>query len=209
MPFDLHAYARLRPYLYHLTASANLQEIQRARRLFAASSLMERASRSELAESRRSAHVPLQFGGAVALLRDQAPLHARNMRLDDGWSFGAFVRFLNARVFFWPGNESGPIAHGQRHFARYAPEQPVVIRVGLEALLAANPDRIPLFSKYKSGSPRWSGGVASPRGATTFVHADQVAFGASAVVEVTFLEEIILPNDAEQRTSADSPWHSL
>ena len=209
MPFEIGAYAKLRPYLYHLTAAANLPEIQRSRTLAPASVLMTRAGRTELTELRRPAHVHLTWDSAVTMLRDQEPLHARNMRLEEGWTFTDFVAHLNARVFFWPGDARGPIPHGQRHFVRYADEQPATMRVRTTSVCAANASQRPLFSKYNSGSPRWSGGVASPRGPSTFVNSEQAPFGAGAVVEVSFAEELLMPADAERRMVADGPWGAL
>lgn len=131
------------------------------------------------------------------------------MRLDDGWSFEDFVGALNARVFFWPGTGVGPIDYGQRHYARYASERPIVIRADVTDLLASNPSNTPLFCKYNSGSPRWSAGAPSPRGAATFLPCGQATFRAGAVVEVAFEGEVRLPATAEYGDGPTGPWKRL
>lgn len=209
MPFSLASFAQRRPYLYHLTAASNLPGIQAERRLHSASALTERANRSDLVGVRRSDHVPLHHEGVPATLRDQSPLHLANIRLDEGWSFDRFVAHLNAHVFFWLGSETGPIDYGERHFARYASEGPVVLRIPFTGLVAANPDAEPLFSKYNSGSPRWSGGVPAPRGESTFVPASAAPFRASEVVEVTFRQSVQVPGDCEWGRSLAGPWAGL
>jgi hypothetical protein len=209
MALDVSAYARVRPYLYHLTAASNLPGIQAERRIQSAAMLTERACRPDLEGTRRPDHVPLHCNGVSATLRDQSPLHLANMRLDDGWTFGRFVAHLNAHVFFWPGTAEGPIDYGVRHFARYASEGPVVLRVPFLSAVAANPDAEPLFCKYNSGSPRWSGGAPAPRGGSTFVSASAANFRASEVVEVTFRQSIRLPDNCEWGRAAAGAWSFL
>ena len=206
MSFDLAAFIALRPYLYHLTAADNVTAIRSAGALCSATALAERAGRHEVTASRRSHHVGVTVEGATAVLRDQAPLHERNMRLEDGWSFAEIISSLNGRVFFWPGTPTGPIAHGQRHFSRYAMERPALMRLETRRLFDANPDRAPLFCKYNSGSPRWSGGVAAPRGPSTFIDAQHASFSAGAVVEVTFIDAVTLPDVVEWADDAGGPW---
>lgn len=47
MQLDLHTFARLRPYLYHVTALENLSSVRRTGRLEPASALMRRAGRAD------------------------------------------------------------------------------------------------------------------------------------------------------------------
>jgi hypothetical protein len=128
------------------------------------------------------------------------------MRLDPDWSFERFVAHLNGRVFFWPGDGQGPISYGMRHFARYEAEEPVILRVPVLDVVEANAAVEPLFCRYNSGSPRWTQGVASPRGATTFVSACDANFRASQVVEVTFAATVTLPSSAELGMGPSGPW---
>ena len=209
MPFDLPAYGSLRPYLYHLTARANLPRIRHGGVLESAASLAQQANESAIIEARRATHVPLVVDGARVELRDQAPLHARNMRLEEGWTFERFIAHLNERVFFWPGRDSGPNDYGRRHFARYETEKPVIVRAAFASLIDANPEATPLFAKFNSGSPRWSGGAPPVRGSRTFVAADVAPFSASDVVEVTFHGRVRLPSDAMVADSPDGEWSVL
>ena len=209
MSFTLSDYTALRPYVYHLTARANLSGIKASRTLHSAAALADRAARPELIRSRRHTHEVLSAGEAPVVLRDQAPLHARNMTLDDGWSLDDFVEALRARVFFWPGSAGGPIAHGRRHYGRYASERPVIIRAECTALLASNSSNTPLACKYNSGSPRWSNGIASPRGAATFVSCEEATFRAGEAVEVTFEGAVHLPATAEYGDVPMGPWNRL
>src|SRR5687768_10866263 len=110
MPIDLGTYASLRPFLYHLTAKENLARIVRTWRVESAVALADRAGRPDIVLARRRAHVPVEIAGETVLLRDQAPLHRGNMRLDEGWSFEQLVQHINERVFFWPGGADGPIS---------------------------------------------------------------------------------------------------
>src|SRR4051812_23502905 len=169
MSFSATEFARLRPYLYHLTDARNLPRIMRLRRLDCAAELMSAADRAELVTVRRASHQVISVSGEDVLLRDQAPLHRGNIAFGDGWDFSSFVRLLNERVFFWPGNAHGPNSYGLRHFQRYQHESPVLIRVKTAELFDSNSDRSITFCRYNSGAPRWSRGKAAPRGASTFV----------------------------------------
>jgi hypothetical protein len=153
--------------------------------------------------------VAVTVDGERVLLRDQAPLHARNMRLTDGWSFEQFLRHLNDRVFFWPGGTGGPISYGVRHFDRYEREAPVVVRVPFAELLAANPGITPELCRYNSGSPRWSRGLAAPRGRDTFATPDVATFAPAQVVEVTFPGRVRLPRFTEVASHPSGPWTAL
>jgi hypothetical protein len=209
VPFDNDTYADLRPYLYHLTARSNLARIRAGRQLESAASLAEQANQSRLLDARRSTHVPIDVDGEQVMLRDQFPLRARNMRLEEGWTFERFIAHLNQRVFFWPGRETGPNDYGWRHFGRYESEQPVVVRVKFADLVQANPQVAPLFARFNSGSPRWSGGEPPTRGSRTFVAADAAPFSAGDVVEVTFQGRVGLPESAEVGDRPDGAWHAL
>src|SRR4051812_19487213 len=116
MSFELEAFARLRPYLYHLTSQTNIERIRRTWVLESAARIFEAAGRPDLKRSRRRAHVTLGDGEDSIIVRDQAPLHRGNMSLDENWEFEDFDEHLNERVFFWPGDSCGPISYGLRHY---------------------------------------------------------------------------------------------
>jgi hypothetical protein len=209
VPFDHAAYAVLRPFLYHLTARANLPRIRSTRAIESAASLAEQANQAALLRARRAEHLPITVGGEQVLLRDQAPLRAKNMQLEPGWTFERFIAHLNQRVFFWPGRDSGPNDYGWRHYGRYESEKPVVIRVRFDELVDANPLIVPLFAKFNSGSPRWSNGAPPYRGSRTFVSADAAPFSAGDVVEVTFQGRVQLPKSADVGDRPDGEWQPL
>jgi hypothetical protein len=202
-------YASARPYLYHLTHQVNLAHLRELGRLVPAAILMERAGRAELIQTRRKAHERVIVHGREIVLRDQRPLHKGNAKLSRGLTFEGLVETLNRRVFFWPGNDSGPIGYGVRHFQHYEHEHPIILRVEFESLLRANPSANPLFCHYNSGSPRCSYGKKSPRGTTTFVSAADFGGTPSQVVEVTFENEIILPPNTMFATRLSGPWEPL
>jgi hypothetical protein len=159
--------------------------------------------------TRRRQHKRLNIGGDVVSIRDQAPLHLGNARLEGGWVFDDLVRTLNARVFFWPGTDIGPVSSGVRHFARYESEGPSIIRIKMADMLAANPDATPLFCKFNSGSPRCTSGKGSPRGPSTFVSAENAPFRAAECVEVTFVGGVQLPRETFESSSSAGPWKML
>jgi hypothetical protein len=209
VPFDLIAYGRLRPYLYHLTARSNLPRIRQGKALESAASLARQANESAIIETRRAAHLPIVVDGEPVMLRDQFPLREKNMRLEDGWTFERFISHLNERVFFWPGNGDGPNDYGWRHYGRYETEKPVIVRASFSSLIGANPQLAPLFAKVNSGSPRWSGGTPPMRGSRTFVAANDATFAAGEVVEVTFQGRVHLPADAQVADAPDGAWSAL
>jgi hypothetical protein len=209
MGFSLGDFARLRPYLFHLTAQANIDRIRRMRRLDSASRILLDAGRPGIVRSKRRRHEVVQIGDDLVYVRDQAPLHQGNTELSDGWSFEDFVQHLNEMVFFWPGTEGGPIPYGVRHYERYQGEAPVIIRVSTTSVLQANVDTPPLFCRFNSGSPRCTNGRPSPRSPLTFRPAGQLDVSAGRVVEVVFNATVVLPPDAQVGAAPSGPWAPL
>lgn len=209
MSFSIDSFAETRPFAYHLTARANVPMLRRDRELHPAAELFRRAHREDLLRVRRRDSLVVAVNGDDIHVRDQAPLHAGNMRLKVGWKFEDFVHRLNQRVFFWPGGAGGPISYGVRHFGRYADDGPALLRIPTAALLAANVEMPPLFCKFNSGSPRCSMGQPSPRDETTFVAASKATFSASQVVELTFAGSIRLPPETQVGASPSGPWKRL
>lgn len=206
MPISQASLVKLRPYLFHLTATGNVERILRHRRIESAIALLGAAGRRDLARQRRRAHVHVEVDGVRIQLRDQAPLHPGNMALDGGWTFEDFVEHLNERVFFWPGTSSGPISYGVRHYERYRGEAPAILRVATADLIEENGHSPPLFCRYNSGSPRCSNGRKSPRTARTFMGAGDADFGIGGIVEVTFVGEVRLPPRVEVGGAPGGPW---
>jgi hypothetical protein len=201
-------FATLRPFIYHLTAAANLALIRQKGRLLSANHLFTLANADQLSAVRRRQHHVLRINDQTVIVRDQAPLHEGNMSLDEGWEFPRFVKLLNDMVFFWPGKESGPISYGRRHYERYLNEDVRILRVQTTAAFAASNSSV-LVCKYNSGSPRWNNGRPSPRGASTFIDLGRAPFSASSIVEVVFREELVLPPLVEIALTPFGPWSPL
>lgn len=206
---DVDRYVEHQPYLYHLTDQSNLCRIREEKVLFCAAELMKRAGRTDLLRTRRQNHEPVEVNGSTVWLRDQEPLYRANIELTGGFTFEEFVETLNARVFFWPGKDKGPVRQGENHFGRYASERPAILRCHFQALRSHNPFAVPLFCAYNSGAPRTVSGKKSPRGPNTFLNACDSPRTPSKVVEVTFLGEIELPPDTEVRQGSNGSWQSF
>jgi hypothetical protein len=171
-----------------------------------ASLLAKKAGREDLLKAKRPGHVEVMVDSERVFLRDQAPLHAGNMKLGSGWTFQRFIRALNDRVFFWPGSEMGPIDYGLRHYGRYEAEYPSILRINLASLIEVNGGAQVDVCRYNSGSPRWSRGIAAPRGPGTFVSMVNAEFSASQIVEVTVRGPVKLPDEFEIGTKPNGPW---
>jgi hypothetical protein len=206
---NLKNYANTRPYLYHLTHRDNLKHIRDMVCLFPAAVLMERARRTDLMRTPRRSPVELTVDGRTIILRDQIPLYEGKMQLPEGYTFAQFVESLNKRIFFWPGDDNGPIDYGQRHFKCYTNEKPIILRIDFQALCDLNPSADPLFCPYNSGSPRVSYGNKSPRGPHTFLSSVSFPRTPCKVVEVTFETKIALPLTAQFGMHPKGPWKKL
>src|SRR5438105_13028460 len=159
MAFSLEAFAKTRPYVYHLTSVANLEGIRARGAVVSAQRLMEESGDTTwLRGRRRGSKVIVLKDGEQVVLRDQDPLHEGNVGLARGWNFADYVQYLNARVFFWPGTDVGPIASGRNHFARYRSERPAILRLRALDLFQANAPRHPEFAKFNTGAPRQNNG---------------------------------------------------
>ncbi len=198
MPFDIDSYSELRPFLYHLTHRENLLRLQLSMRLESAERLLKSFGQTEQLRNKRDDSVVLRIDGNSVRLTDQAPLYCANIEFEAGWDFNRFIAHLNQFVFFWSGNEDGPVAHGQRHFRRYSREHPVILRVPFTSIVSSN-RCAPLFCRYNSGSPRCVRGRKSPRGHGTFLEAAACDFARSDVVEVVFKGFVQLPVDIQFR----------
>ncbi len=218
MPFDEDLYADIRPFLYHLTARANLPSIRADRCLKSAATLLNAANRQPEIRVRRERLTTIRIGDRDVVLRDQIPLHKGAIAFTGKYTFADFVELLNRHVFFWAGNAQGPAGrakgYGWRHFQTYKDERPAILRIGYRSLLEANPDQTPLFCAFNSGATRCSSaykatGCKVPRGADTFRARTQFQRGAVDVAEVTFLNHVILPADVRVASDFGGAWRSL
>ena len=152
MPFTVSNFARIRLWLYHLTAASNFERIRRRLELLSAASLFELAGQSELLRERRGQSHTVAVGGELVHVRDQAPLHEKSIALEPGWTYSDLVELLNRQVFFWPGGDRGPGQHGIDHFERYRGEAPCVLRVPTTLMLATNPRAVPAAGSRAAGA---------------------------------------------------------
>jgi hypothetical protein len=206
---QLDSLLQLRPFLYHLTASQNLGSIRRDAGLRSAASVLRGVGLESQIRTRRQGPLFVELEGEKILIRDQDPLHRGNIDLAPGFTFEDLVALLNARVFFWPGDHKSPNAYGRRHFARYANEQPALLRVPFADLVSANSDSSLQACTFNSGSPRCSGGRKSPRGPETFTLLSEISATASRVVEVVFEHRVSLPPSTTTANGLDERWTPL
>lgn len=207
--FDLKSLIKLRPFLYHLTAADNVPLLRRTRHLVSTARLLAESNRSELTRIPRRGPLQVPRDDGVVEICDQDPLVKANIDFQSEGTFEDVVENLNRRVYFWPGGQGGPIGHGLRHFKRYQWKRPVLLRAEFALVLKTNPGVIPELCAFNSGAPRCSGGKKSPRGNETFVQATSFPRRPSEVVEVTFVDQIRLPDSTESALSPDGPWSTI
>lgn len=208
MAFDLTHYLRLRPYSYHLTDSRNLPSLQRTRSIRPCIDWLRLAGREHEAVARRSAALTLEIGDLHVVLKDQRPLVLKNARFDGGWAEADYMRALASMVFFWPGNESGPIRSGSNLIQSYQASETSLLRIETASLFAINAGATPLFCAYNSGAPRMQSGQPVPRGPDLFLPCDRFARQAAEVVELVFDCAITLPADTQVKSGGNG-WEAL
>jgi len=209
MAFSLEEFIAVRPYLYHLTAATNLNRIASKRMLLPASMFIRDSERTDLIDVRRTEHQLLRSADGHVEIRDQIPLTARNIEFSDGFTLSRLVDLINQHVFFWPGWDSKPIPAGVNHFQRYEQERPRILRISTSAVLAHNPEIVPLFCQYNSGAPRCSGGRRSPRGPRLYLESPLFEGTASRVVEFVVRGPVGLPDSTEVSPSPMGTWGPL
>jgi hypothetical protein len=202
---DHGEFCRQRPFLYHLTDRRNLPRIAEVNRLVCANDTIRDGARPELSGQRRTRHTVVVVNGAEVRIRDQAPLREGQIAFEPGWNLARLVELLNSLVYFWPGTAQSPSVYGLRHLGRYLNEEPVVLKVPTAEMFRLNPR--PLFCRYNSGSPRFTGGRASPRGSATFQAHPEDRLRANQVVEVVFERAASLPEDTQ--VLAIGEWSDL
>lgn len=198
-----------RPWLYHLTARMNVERIRDERRLDCAATLLRAGNRKSMVRQRRESYEVIRLGDRCIHIRDQYPLHRKNMSLLGGWGFEDWVEHLNGLVFFWPGRDERPVCSGVRHYQRYKGDEVCVIRVGTKDTFDKNRPAEPRFSRYNSGSPRCSKGQPSPRGPDTIVPGDRFDGTPCKVVEVAYCEQVALPESAQVACTPFGEWRPL
>ena len=139
------------------------------------------------------------------MLRDQDLLHAGCVELTGGWCMEDFIHDLASRVFFWSGWSDRPVKSGRNALKHYV-DTDAIIRVPF-ADIAANHQ--PYFSRCNSGATRMQYGKCVRRGPSTFTGAAECEHRPAAVVEVTFVGPISLPDSSEVAPSLNGPWKPL
>lgn len=208
MGLEIANFARRYPYLFHITPRPNFPRIRRLRLLQPAAALFRSAGRADLASMHREQAVSLSLSDGIVTTPDQQPLRLANIDLEAGWTFPRWIEHLNRHVFFWPGRSEGPISAGRNYFARYESEGPLIMRVPAMDLFAGS-ILAPRFSRFNSGAPRYSRGVPSPRGGSTFRQPADFSLPPSRVVEVTFPGAVPMPKSAEFSASLGGPWRLI
>src|SRR5689334_19441261 len=148
MAFSMDRFTALRPYLYHLTHRENLSSINKTGFLRSAAAWMLSSNIMDGMTRKRDAALVISSKNGTVYIRDQQPLHKGNVELQGGWTFEDFVKDLNGRIFFWPGDANRPIEYGVRHFARYKDENPAMIRISSSAIFSENLLNAPEFCAF-------------------------------------------------------------
>jgi hypothetical protein len=207
MPFSLESFVQLRPFVYHLTSSDNLDSIRLMRCLKCTVEFIKNSGMDALLREHRQESHSVRSGTLRVRLQSQSPLHAGNIAFEDAWNLRDLIECLNGLVFFWPGTEAGPSQYGINHFASSSwGKRPVALRICTAQLLELNSSNEPLFCRFNSGSPRCVNGRKSPRGLSTFLPAEMFAGTRSEVVEVVFRGGICLPDTTEFTVSLGDRW---
>ncbi len=197
MGFSIAEYAALRPTLWHLTHSQNLELIRKTGLLMPAKRL---TSAGPDCPRRGRQVIP-----GIPVLRGQDLLHKKCIEFEGGYSMADLLADLHKRVFFWSGRPHRPIRPGREAIQRYS-ESDVLIRL---PFLEVAEDNTPYFSRCNSGATRMQHGKPVSRGPKTFVEAMDSDFPPSRVVEVTFVEPVKLPPGGEVARCLEGPWESL
>jgi hypothetical protein len=141
----------------------------------------------------------VNYGRHVVALRDQLALRPGQVCLTGGLALEELRAAINARIFFWPGNQDGLNRYGRNFIDAYSSrgQRPTTLRIGFWDLVQANPGTAPYFCKFNSGAPRTSKGRKSPRGPDTFQTAEEWSGLPSDVAEVSFVDKVALPQSVE------------
>jgi hypothetical protein len=173
--------------------------IQSERLLHSASVLLPDMDHS----TRRQCALVVKRREYTVTIRDQMAWKWGHVNPVNGHTQTELLEFLNCRVFFWCGNNERPTRYGERLFSSdrvYSSD--AILRIPFVDLLDQNKAATPYFCRYNSGGPRSVSGRKSPRGSTTFLTAEEWAYRASDVVEVSFVGSVWLPETTQVSVGA-------
>jgi uncharacterized protein DUF7002 len=207
---DISKFILLRPELYHLTDPRNLESILSDYTLKSTKVLTKLVGMSgsyDFLHKRRVGSKEISNGTQTYIIRDQDPLYEAIAvkNLTDGYSFSDFVFLLNSKIFFWAKwNDL------LSHYARYEKlgQLPVILKLKTEELFKLNNSKAK-FCRLNSGAPRCNHHHpkgAPPRGAGTFLSAQQYPGTPSSVREVTFEGQCQLPTTLSFSKHPNKPF---
>lgn len=195
---NIQEFTKKRPELYHLTAQENLDLIRKHKKIYSTNKIIDLSGNNNLLKwkrTRRPGHVKMNINGDIFSIRDQKPISEIALKkcLTDNWECADFYEYLNDRVFTWP-----TLDRLYRHYDRYKSENPVIIVLNTEEVFSLNTN--PLFSRLNTGATRansYLGGKAPERGPNTFLSVKDYVLKVGSVAEVTFANQLLLPNNFE------------
>lgn len=205
---NLHELVNLRPYLYHLTDSRNIENILITKSLYSTTTIVNNSEineKSNFLRQRRPLHQAIRANGFNFWIRDQRPISilALSKCLSDNWEPGDFINHLNNRVFFWCTLKRLLI-----HFNRYHHENPRILKFKTADILKLNGNKVE-FCRINSGATRANshlGGIAPYRGSKTFLPAESYQLSPCSVVEVTVVGQCNIPDFLWISDKPEGPW---
>jgi hypothetical protein len=209
---------RHRPFLYHYAPLANIERIIKRREMLSAEVIVRKAhaydpsqvlSPETFLRMPRDRSIVLRIGPLeedVFVLNDQLPMVHRSSFAELDGTHGDFVALLNRFIFYWPGNQDGPITkgdHGQSFRRRY--KHFAELRIPIDDVWTDGFH--PKFCRYNSGAPQKRDRVK--RGPSIFVDASDDKVVTRKVVETIFLKQVALPRSTQWRADALSDWQTI
>lgn len=218
MAFTRSHWIRHRPFLYHYAPLANIERIVKRREMLSSEVIVWKAfayDPTQVPDPAAFLRTPRAKPAALRIgplaedlfeLNDQLPmLHESSFAQLDG-TRDDFIELLNGFVFYWPGNQDGPITkgdHGQSFRARY--ERFAELRIPIADVWM---DRsLPQFCRYNSGAPQARDRII--RGPSIFVDASDTELATRKVVEAVFLKRVALPPSTQWRGDTFSDWRTI
>ena len=209
---DINEFIAERPFLYHLTDEDNISGILTEGEIWSTKyiahlAIAKRSERKTYLTTKRPKHSVLTVNGRKFKIRDQRPISIKilSKSLTDSWTTGDFLDHLNGRVFMWP-----TLDRLQRHYNRYAHENPVILRFNTADVFEINTS--PQFCSINSGATRchpFYKGAAPPRGRKTFLPANKYLDGIKNVAEVTFPIKCLVPSNIWTARSPNGNWEKI
>jgi hypothetical protein len=205
---DMERFFEIWPYCYHVTSETNLPSLRHSRILSPAEVLFRKAGQNDLIRQRRLVDVLISIDGKDVRVRNQSPLDPEAIDLG-GWGFlEDYIRWLNGRVFFWPGTEFGPVEEGTRMFHR-SEGHSIFLRIPTRSLMLANRTSEAYVSTCNTGVARLIEGQKSRRGPWEFYSAIGFLGSPTQIVEVSFVDSVFLTSDTVYAMRLGGLWMNL